>query len=235
MKKAIIVTGVPGAGKGTQAELISNKFNLIRFDTGKFLESFFYFSDKELNEEDKKQKELFKTGKLVEPEYILEKIKEHTQKIYNSDNGIIFSGSPRTMLEAFGDEKNIGLMKFLEDLYGKDDIITFHLDISDKEAIKRNSSRLICSVCKSPILATSFDDVEKDLKACPFCGGKLRKRVIDNPKTMKVRLDEYREKTKPVVDKIESEGYNVYEINGEGKPYEVFGLIEKIINDTLEK
>ena len=169
MKKVIIVMGVPGAGKGTQAELISNKFNLIRFDTGKFLESFFYFSNKKLDKKDKEQKELFKTGKLVDPKYILEKIKENTEKIYKSDNGIIFSGSPRTMLEAFGNEKNIGLMKFLEDLYGKENIITFHLNISDEEAIKRNSSRLMCSICKSPILATSFNNVKENLKACPFC------------------------------------------------------------------
>lgn len=233
MKKTIIVMGTPGAGKGTQAELISKKFGLIHFDTGKFLENLFYFSGEINDSEILKERDLFKSGKLNTPSFVLDKMKNQVKKIASSGLGIVFSGSPRTKFEAFGNDKNKGLIHYLEDLYGKENIIIFFIDIPPETSTERNSNRLICFVCGMPVLTKSCPNKKEPIK-CPFCGGKLRKRILDNPKTMQVRLEEFKNRTRPVIDNLKKSGYKINNINGIPQPNIVFESIKKILNDIFK-
>src|SRR3989344_9696421 len=108
MKKIVIIYGPPGAGKGTQANLIAGKFGMIHFDTGKYLEQFLHNPETKNDPEIKKVKEIFDSGALVTPSFVLKIISEKTKEVAKSGFGIVFSGSPRTFYEAFGDKKNQG-------------------------------------------------------------------------------------------------------------------------------
>src|SRR3989344_5224832 len=103
MKRAVVIYGPPGSGKGTQANLLAWTKAFIHFDTGKFLEQM--MTDPELENDPviKKEKKLFASGHLLTPDFVLKFVTEKTQEIAKSGFSIVFSGSPRTSFEAFGD------------------------------------------------------------------------------------------------------------------------------------
>ncbi len=219
MRKAVIIYGPPGAGKGTQAGLLARRFQFIHFDTGRYIERLFLDSAVKKDLVLRREKEKFDTGELCTPSWILEIVSDATQRIAEAGFSITYSGSPRTEFEAFGDEKHEGLLKLLEKLYGKENIFIFLLDISAETSIKRNSSRVVCSVCGLPILA------ESQLKRCAFCSGKARKRTLDSPEVIKVRLEEFKKRTYPIIERIKEKGYVAKKINGTPPPYRVFEAI----------
>ena len=109
MKKiAIMLFGPPGSGKGTQANLLASKFNLIHFDSGKFLESVVHDQVRQKEAIIRRERELFDAGKLNSPSFVFREIAHRAEKFAESDLGIVFSGSPRTMHEA---EKLVPLLK----------------------------------------------------------------------------------------------------------------------------
>jgi len=208
--------GPPGAGKGTQAELISDKLGLIHLDTGRYLELLFNENRMPL-----KIRKEFKQGDIVNPLWILKIFKELIKRIGGIGFGIVFSGSPRTVFEAFGDGKNKGIIPALVGSYGKKNIIVFELDIPPQTTILRNSKRRVCSVCwKSHLLGPS-------LRNCPFCSGKLIRRVQDRPSIIKNRLKEYEERTKPVLKKLRTNGFKIIKIDGRPKATIVFNRINR--------
>lgn len=214
MKRAIILMGPPGAGKGTQAELLAYKFGLIHFDTGRYIEGL----HREKLVPLKIRKE-FERGDLADPVWALKVLRKQIERIASADFGVALSGSPRTVFEAFGDSQNIGVMTALTRAYGKQNISVFELDIPQEATILRNSKRRVCSVCwKTHLLGPA-------LRNCPFCGGKLIRRVQDRPSIIKHRLEEYKERTKPVLKKMKAAGFKVVKINGRSKPVAVFNKI----------
>jgi adenylate kinase len=221
MKKVVIFYGAPGAGKGTQAELVAKRFYFIHFDTGRYLESEIYNPYKKEDPVWQEAKACFESGKLVDPNFVLNRVVDATNRMADSGVNIVYSGSPRTVYEAFGDNENKGLMDVLESKYGKEDIVIFYLDISEEETMRRNSTRRVCSVCGLPILG------ESKIESCAFCGGKPRVRTLDDPEVIKERIIEFKKVTLPVLEKLERNNFSVYKIDGSGKPYEVF---EKIID-----
>ncbi len=230
-QKVVVVMGPPGSGKGTQANLIAGKLNLYHLDTGKFLEELVHDPKLQNNPEVQKERENFDGGILVSPIFFLKWVTEKINELYKNGEGIIFSGSPRTMLEGFGDEGHKGLMDVLEQDYGRENILIFLLQIPDEESIRRNSSRLICSVCGNAMISA----LNLNLPQCPVCGGAFRKRTLDKSDVIKVRLEEYRNRTFPVVAELEKRGFVVNRIDGTPMPYKVFENITSIINDIFKK
>ncbi|BCX16152.1 MAG: adenylate kinase [Candidatus Parcubacteria bacterium] len=226
-KKVVVIFGTPGSGKGTQARLISQKFDLFNLDTGSLLRSIFsnpvFLKDKRIREE----KKLNESGRLNTPEFVLDLLKKKVDQLFKEGLGIVFSGSPRTYFEAFGDEKSEGLISFLEKRYKRKNLFFFFIKTSEGESIKRNSQRTICSVCQTQLLRSEI--IGTKLKRCPFCGGKLVRRKDDNPKVIKTRFQEFQERTQPVLEELKKKGYKIHLINGNLLPYKVFQLIvEKI-------
>lgn len=217
-KKAIIIYGPPGAGKNTQAELLSGKFGLIHFQTGPYIERLVHSEKVEKSPILKREQELFDTGKLATPSWVLTIVKKATKMIAKSGFGVIYSSSPRTIFEAFGDEKNGGLISFLEKTFGRENIHIIRINISGNVSIERNSRRLICSVCGLPILVANS-------KKCPFCFGPPRKRTLDDPKIIKTRLLEYKNRTYPIIEKLKERGYRIISVSGAPPPYKVFKAI----------
>jgi adenylate kinase len=214
MKKAVVILGPPGAGKSTQAELLASHYNLVHLDTGRQIE---LFLDERGSAQEKKD---FSTGKLSDSLWVLNLVKQRVGKISQAGLGIVFSGSPRTLVEAFGDAKHEGLIPFLSRRYGRRNILIFRLNLPERLSIQRNSQRLICSVCQKSY------PFSRNKKICPLCSGPLKRRVIDKPAIIKKRLAQYQNKTQPIFDELKRRGYRVVDLDGRQKPAAVFQAIK---------
>lgn len=226
MQKAVIIYGPPGAGKGTQANLLSWTRHFVHFDTGKYLESVVHSPANKRNKTIQRERVLFDTGKLLTPAWVLSIVAKRAKEIGGAGYSVVFSGSPRTMFEAFGDEKTPGLLKTLSGIFGKKNVKIFYLDIRPETSIHRNSNRKICSVCGNPLL---YNERTHHHTRCPLCAGKLRRRTLDKPEVIKVRLIEYKNRTWPIVKAARTAGYNVVRIDGEKLPFEVLESIQRQI------
>jgi adenylate kinase len=215
-KIAVMIMGAPGSGKGTQAELLSKKLDLFHFDTGRFLRKTLYSPQAKKDKEIQKERKLNEAGKLNTPSWVLKIVSERVKEISKLGQSVIFSGSPRTEFEAFGDGKNKGLIEVLEKEYGRKNMFVFNMDVSESESIKRNKKRMSCLVCGTPIMSG-----EKKAKLCPFCGGKLEARKDDSEEVIKLRLREYQNRTAPVLAGLKKSGYRVVKIDGRPLPYKI--------------
>lgn len=218
-RQVIIVFGPPGAGKGTQAELLADKLNLYYFETSKILEEKFrevqefpIGSKKNLVKIKGKEysileeKKLWETGILCSPPFVVYLVKKKIEELFKLGKNLVIAGSPRTLYE--GKE----VVPLLKKLYGKGVKVVL-VEISAKETIFRNSHRRICELIRHPIL---YNKETVKLTRCPLDGSKLIKRKgLDDPETIKVRLKEYQERTLPLVEYFKKQGIKVRKINGE--------------------
>ncbi|MCD6402311.1 nucleoside monophosphate kinase [bacterium] len=227
-KIVIIIMGAPGAGKGTQGELLSEKLNLYYFETSKILEE--KFKEEKRGEKIKiegkeyevlKERKLWEAGKLCDPPFVTYLVQKKIKELFREGKSLLLSGSPRTLYEG---ER---VLPLLEELYGKENIKIIFLDISAKDSIWRNSHRRICQLMRHPIL---YSEETKHLTKCPLDGSKLlRRKGLDDPETIKVRLKEYKERTIPLFDYFKRENFKVIKIDGSLPPAEVFENILKAI------
>jgi len=229
-KQVIILFGPPGAGKGTQSELLAEKKGLYLFETSKILEREFKKAE-ELSKdsperwvafEDEKfdilnEREIWKSGVLCSPPFVTYLCIKEFKRLAEEGDNLILSGSPRTVYEA---ERE---MPVLEDLYGKENIHIFMIEIGAEVTIFRNTHRKICELMRHSIL---FNKETEKLKLCPLDGSKLMKRKdLDDPETIKTRLVQYKERTLPLFEYFKSGGFHVEKINGEKTVAEVHEVI----------
>lgn len=228
MPQAIIIYGPPGAGKGTQANLLAARTGFIHLDTGKFLESLVYDPANRRNKIIQRERRLFEEGILMTPSFVFREIAKRVRQIAQSGSGIILSGSPRTQYEAFdkGKPKRHKLVAALEKLYGKKQVHYVLLKVRPQSSIKRNANRKVCSFCGTPSL-TLYAGKKCPPKVCLICGAPLRKRTLDKPEIIKKRLVEYRNRTAPIFAGLHARGYTLHEVNGEPAPYKVAQVIAK--------
>ena len=219
-KWTVILIGPPGSGKGTQAELLAEKFGLVHLESSKVIENKFKNADPS-DPVILKEKETWRAGELTSPELVREWMLEEIRSLHGKGMGIVLSGSPRTMFEAEGE------MPVFEELYGKDSVKVFHLNLSKEESIKRNSSRRICEANRHTI--PDFP-MFKDIKTCPKDGSHLVRRELDTPETIGVRYEVYLKRTQPILSFIQERGYKITEIEGEQDIDKVFEDILKGLN-----
>lgn len=225
----IIILGPPGSGKGTQASLLAEKFDLYHLETSKIIEKNFSGMKKGdfvltggkryyLIEEKKKRE----SGELMSPPLISFWVKNKIKELSREGEGIVTSGSPRTLYE--GKE----LVPLIKKLYGHSNIKMILLEISEKSSIQRNSHRKMCELMRHSILHTKTTE---RLKECPLDGSRLALRKDDNPETIKIRLKEYKERTVPLIDYFRKEGLKIKTINGEPPVADVFESILKALKN----
>ena len=226
-KQVIILLGPPGAGKGTQAELLADKLNLHYFETSKILEQEFKNPSEESVEIDgerfdvSNEKKLWEDGILCSPPFVSYLVMERVKKLAGEGESLVLAGSPRTLYEG---ERVTPLLK---ELYGDENIKVFLIDISAKKTIFRNSHRRICELMRHPVL---YNKETENLKICPLDGSKLIKRKgLDDPETIKVRLKQYKERTFPLIELFGKQGVEVNKINGEQSVSDVHKDILKAI------
>jgi adenylate kinase len=229
-KIAIVIYGSPGSGKGTQAEKIAQAFDLIHFDTGKIIEKTVHDPKNAHDPIVQEERRLFDTGFLTTPPWTLNLVLENIKKIHSEGRGIVFSGSPRTEYEAEGDKKEgiPGVIETLEKYYGRENIFFLRLNVSRQTAIYRNIHRRICEKCR---FILQYSPENEKLDKCPQCGGKLVRRSLDTADVMKVRLEEYGHRTKPIFDFVEARGYKIIDIDGEPEP----DAVARDINEKLSE
>jgi len=222
VQRAVIMYGPPGAGKGTQAELLARSFDFIHFDTGRYLKHLYYESPLgKTDPEIKRERAIMESGKLNTPSFVLKIVSGEAKRVARAGFSIVFSGSPRTLFEAFGDKGHKGLLRVLGDEYGKKNIAVVQILVPRAATRKRNGARYVCKVCGLPRLGTIKSN------HCSLCGGPLYRRRDDDPKVMETRLREYEERTLPIVKRMRKEGYAAVPIDGTARPFEVYGKIEK--------
>jgi adenylate kinase len=202
---AVLLIGPPGAGKDTQAGLLSLELGLLEIKTSKIIEKKFAEADPNdaVIQEQKKRKA---SGELVKPDLVLNWCLEEMKNIQSTGKGIVTSGSPRTLLEAEGE------LPVLKELYGETGLKIIYINVSAEESVKRNSFRRVCEQNGHPI--PNFPEYE-GLAACPQDGSPIISRVDDAPETIKKRYQVYVTETKPILDFLTQKGYNVITIDGE--------------------
>jgi len=178
----LILLGAPGAGKGTQAEILSRMCNIPTISTGNILRA----AMKNGTPVGLKAKEYVESGKLVPDDVIIGIVKERLTED-DCNNGYILDGMPRTIPQA----------QALEDA-GIDFDAAISIEISDETIIERMAGRRVCKDC-----GATFHVVNIPPKAegkCDNCGGELITRKDDAPETVKDRLNVYHRETEPLKD-----------------------------------
>ena len=189
----IILIGPPGAGKGTQARILEEKYGLIQLSTGDMLRA----AIKNNEPLGLKAKALIDAGNLV-PDHLMVRMIESRIGHPECVNGFILDGFPRTVPQAEA------LDKMLEEQGKKLDAV-IELKVDEAALIERVSGRYTCAKC-----GTGYHDKFKPTKkpgVCDSCGGtEFTRRADDNAETMKTRLDAFREQTAPILPYYRAKG-----------------------------
>jgi len=209
----LIIFGPPGVGKGTQASLLSKKFNIVHVSTGDILRD----AVERKTELGLKAKAIMESGGLVSSDIMAGIVNEvlHSEKL---KNGFILDGYPRTVNQA----KTLdGILETLPDTT----IQIISLTAQDSIIIDRLSNRRLCINCNKIISLHSIVNDDE----CPECGSKgtLTKRKDDAPEVIQQRLDVYKEKTFPVLSYYENR-MDVISVDAAKK-------IEEVTQDILAK
>jgi adenylate kinase len=183
----IILFGPPGVGKGTQAKLLSEEFNIPHISTGDLLR----IAVKHQTPLGKKAQQYMDSGNLVPDELMIHLIREILTSSW-AKRGFILDGFPRTVAQA----KALDVM-FEELRLNFDGVIS--LRVEHEEVIRRLSGRRMCRTC-GRIYSIQQLETLTDPARCRDCGGDLFQREDDKPETVRHRLDVYVEETKPLKD-----------------------------------
>lgn len=188
----IIMLGAPGAGKGTQAKKIAEKYQIPHISTG----DIFRFNIKEGTELGMKAKAFMDQGGLVPDELTIGMLMHRIQK-EDCQNGYVLDGFPRTIPQAES------LTNALNERGQKIDYAV-NVDVPDENIVNRMSGRRACLSC-----GATYHIVYKPSKVegiCDVCGDKLVLRDDDKPETVKKRLSVYHDQTQPLIDYYKEAG-----------------------------
>jgi adenylate kinase len=191
----IVLLGAPGSGKGTQAALIAKELGLYLLQTGQLA--------LDLAKKDQRIRKIISSGKLIPEEemtmYVVDFLSNKKPELSN----ILFEGFPRfiSQFEA--------LSNFLR-TKGDDIDLVISIDISKAEAVRRIAARRICEKCGEIYNLITNPPPSKVCK----CGGRLIQRADDNPESVKVRFEYYKDNTKALIDYVSKLG-ELEKVDGE--------------------
>lgn len=211
----IIIIGQQGSGKGTQAEMLAQKYNLEHLDVGGTLREISKINSplgKEVHNV------LNVTNGLISDEILFRVLRLKLSSLPR-EQGVIFDGAPRNLEQA----------KYLEILFkefGRKIGQVIFINISETESLRRISSRWMCGKCKAILIMGK--DIKKPADKCFKCGGGIRQRKDDTPEGVKKRLAVFKKETLPVVEYFQEKGLLI-EVNGENQVEKVFQNIEKYV------
>jgi adenylate kinase len=209
----LVFLGPPGAGKGTQAKLLSQRMGFLHLSTGDLLRE----AVKNQTPLGKKAKEYMDRGELVPDELIVQLIEETMPK----DGNVILDGFPRTVNQALALE---------EMLKGKGEKISkvLFFDVPDGVIIDRLSGRRVCSKCGA-VYHVKYNPPKVE-GMCDLCGGSLVQRDDDKEEVVKKRLEVYRKQTQPLIEFYQDRGI-IYKLDAEKGVEELFEEVKGLVRD----
>jgi adenylate kinase len=210
----LVLMGLPGAGKGTQADKIVVKYNIPHISTG----DMFRTAIKEGTELGLQAKSFMDKGELVPDEVTIGIVRERLSK-NDCENGFLLDGFPRTVAQAEA------LDTMLADLGKKIDYV-INIDVDQSILMERLTGRRICKNCGATYHLVFNPPSQEGV--CDRCGGELYQRADDNAETVQNRLDVNIQQTKPLLNFYEDKGY-LRNINGQQDIDVVFADIEVLL------
>ena len=208
----IIFLGAPGAGKGTQAEIVSKTFGIPTISTGNIIRA----AIKNGTEMGEKAKAFTEQGKLVPDEVVIGIIRERLAQP-DCANGFILDGFPRTIPQAEAlDSMGIAIDRVID------------IDVPDDAIVARMSGRRVCKNCGASY-HIEYKKPEKD-GVCNDCGGELVTRADDEPQTVLERLRVYHKETEPLKDYYAKTG-KLRTVKGQEKVEDTTALTLKAVEE----
>lgn len=188
----IIMLGAPGAGKGTQAKKIAEKYQIPHISTG----DIFRANIKNGTELGKKAKTYMDQGLLVPDELVCDLVVDRVKQ-EDCKNGYILDGFPRTIPQAESLDEALGQM-------GESLDYAINVDVPDEHIVNRMSGRRACVGCGATYHMV-YAPTKKE-GVCDVCGAELILRDDDKPETVQKRLSVYHEQTQPLIDYYKGKG-----------------------------
>ena len=208
----LIFLGAPGAGKGTQAEIIAAELKIPTISTGNIIREALANG----TEMGLKAKSFIEAGKLVPDDVVIGIIKDRLAAD-DCANGFILDGFPRTIPQAEAlDEMGIEIDKVID------------IEVPDEKIVLRMSGRRVCPACGNSYHLL-YKKPEKD-GICNACGAELIIRADDHPNTVKERLDVYHSQTEPLKDFYEKKG-KLFIVEGQEEVADTSALVLKALEE----
>jgi adenylate kinase len=209
----LVFLGPPGAGKGTQAKLLSQRMGFLHLSTGDLLRE----AVKNQTPLGKKAKEYMDRGELVPDELIVQLIEETMPK----DGNVILDGFPRTVNQALALEE---MLRVKGEKISK--VLFFY--VPDEVIIDRLSGRRVCSRCGA-VYHVKYNPPKVE-GVCDLCGGTLVQRDDDKEEVVRKRLEVYRKQTQPLVEFYQGKGI-IYKLDAGKGVEELFEEVKGLVRD----
>lgn len=212
----IIMLGAPGAGKGTQAIKLAEKYKIPHISTG----DIFRANIKKGTELGKKAKTYMDQGLLVPDELVVDLVVDRVGQ-EDAKNGYVLDGFPRTIPQAKA------LDKALDEINEKVDYAV-NVEVPDENIVNRMAGRRACVACGATYHLVYIPTKVEGI--CDNCSGELMLRDDDKPETVKKRLAIYHEQTQPLIDYYKEKDI-LMEVDGTKDMAEVFSAIVKVLGE----
>ena len=210
----LILLGPPGAGKGTQAKMLREKFQIPQISTGDILRH----AVKDNTDLGVRAKSFMDAGQLVPDDVVVGLIKERIKQA-DCETGFILDGFPRTMIQAEKLSETLAEMALTIDT-------VVDLEVNADEVISRLAGRSTCPECGAMFHEESRPP--KVLGVCDGCGGTLAQRQDDNSETILKRLEVYQESTAPLKEFYMRQG-NLKTVIARGSVEEIFSRVCEMV------
>ena len=213
----IVLLGAPGAGKGTQARKLAERFDLVHLSTGDVLRE----AVKEGSALGRQVQEIMEAGELVPDQLVSEIVREGVSGD-GLQRGVVLDGYPR----------NVSQAKFLEEVTSGRERAVINIRVDSDELLRRLSGRRDCSGCGTLYNVYFLPALKEGV--CNLCGSDLVQRKDDRGEVVTERLRVYREETEPVIG-FYSTRENYFEADGNQDPEAVFEeIMTKLRSDLVE-
>jgi len=207
----IVLLGAPGIGKGTQAELLSERLGTCHLSTGDIFRTAKCLREEEQTASMKEALKFMRQGALVPDQTVLGLVRDRLRCLRCS-GGFLLDGFPRTVPQA----------EALEKLLKEQDVeltAVLNYELPIQKVVARISGRRTCSQCKAVYHIATRPPRVRDL--CDRCGGALFQREDDRPESVEVRMKAYERNTRPLIEFYEQRGLLIT-VSAEGSPEEIY-------------
>lgn len=212
----LVLLGAPGAGKGTQGELLEKEFSLVRISTGDLLRSAMAAG----TELGLRAKAYMSRGELVPDELVTELVKDRLQAA-DTKRGFILDGFPRNISQAQN------LDEFLQE-QKRGPVMALYLEVEEEALLKRLTGRRVCPNCGASFHLINRPPKQEGL--CDACNSQLVQRPDDTEEVIRHRLEVYRRETEPVLSFYADQGL-LKRVDGNGDLHDIFSRLLMVMGE----